>query len=936
VPATIKIEINSQASGSGFRDAQEGLNQIDQSAQKASGGISGIGAMAAGALGGIVVSAAASAASAIAGVVGSTVGLAGQFEGGMNEFAAAAGGSLEQAGLSVGQFQDLFLQLGSELPVSTMEVQQAAIALVKGGLDPAVLAAGGLRDNLLFASAAGMGLEEAANLSVKMLGTFTNVTDDAATKTAFMAESQNLLVKAANASTLDVASLGDAMLQAGGQARTMGLGYEDFVTTMGLISPAFGSAAEAGTSFKNFLVRLQPTTGPAKDAMEALGLYTKETGSAFFDAEGKFVGVEKASELLKQTTEGLSAEQRVLAFQTIFGNDAMGAAAALAAGGATAYQLFAEQMANANGIAEQSAAVQQGLDFAMTSLQGTIESIQIQIGLKFLPVLTQLVFLANNVLNAFMGSKTAFDALPGPIQVIVSGMLALATAFQNAFAEATSIFNFFVRYLPAALSEIISFVMTGKSHFMALRTVVSMTQTLLQDALGGLVSFVRNTLTSWASALAQWGPPLFYWIIQIMPQVLTALNGLITNIITFVTNNAPVLVAQLVQWSQAFWSWIAQAIPRVQVGFAIFLANIITFLATAVPTLLSAFGNWTVGAIQWIVNAIPGAVLALGQFINSFVGSTQTSQSIIVDAFANFTSAMYEWVTNAIPPMLTRLGMAITTLLTYLQYNVPLWQAQLLVWGNQLWQWIVNAVPPMLTQLGVWLGQILGYLAANLPTFIVELLKWATAFVQWIADNIPVAIVKLGEWVASVIKWLTDVGIPEFQKWGGEAAKAFIAWVADDLIPKVAPALGNFVTAMTDYMTESLKAIGTAALDIGGAIIEGIAKGIGDNARKLVDEAIAAAKGALTAVRNMLGMKSPSRVFANEVGLPMAQGMAVGLAKGAPLVAGAAGQVAASGLSGAQRVTNTANTRNVVYNATFNNVGSMSVSDAIARSLAGV
>jgi hypothetical protein len=64
--------------------------------------------------------------------------------------------------------------------------------------------------------------------------------------------------------------------------------------------------------------------------------------------------------------------------------------------------------------------------------------------------------------------------------------------------------------------------------------------------------------------------------------------------------------------------------------------------------------------------------------------------------------------------------------------------------------------------------------------------------------------------------------------------------------------------------------------------------------------------------------------------------MAVGLAKGAPLVAATAGQTAAAGLGSAQRVTNTANTRNIVYNATFNNVGSMSVSDAIARSLAGV
>jgi TP901 family phage tail tape measure protein len=760
VPATIKIEINSQASGSGFRDAQEGLNQIDQSAQKASGGISGIGAMAAGALGGIVVSAAASAASAIGSVVSSTVGLAGKFEGGMNEFAAAAGGSLDQAGLSVGQFQDLFLQLGSELPVSTTEVQQAAIALVKGGLDPAVLAAGGLRDNLLFASAAGMGLEEAANLSVKMLGTFTNVTDDAATKTAFMAESQNLLVKAANASTLDVASLGDAMLQAGGQAKTMGLSYEDFVTSMGLISPAFGSASEAGTSFKNFLVRLQPTTGPAKDAMEALGLYTKETGSAFFDAEGKFVGVEKASELLKQTTEGLSDEQRVLAFQTIFGNDAMGAAAALAAGGATAYQLFAEQMANANGITEQSAAVQQGLDFAMDSLQGTIESLQIEIGLKFLPVLTVLVEITNNVVQALMGSQDAFNALPAPIQAIVSGIFALGQMFQNLLAFIQPAIDAIAQFGSGALSEIITFVTTGKAQF----------------------------------------------------------------------DNF-----------NAIWS--------------------------------------------------------------------------VVTGLANT---------------------ALQNLISYLQTNLPIWIATLLQWGTALWQWVQNAVPLILQQLGLWLGQLVAWYAANLPTFVATLLTWATAYVQWISDSIPTAIVKLGEWIGFVIRWLNDTGLPAFQEWGKKAAEAFIAWVASDLIPKVGPALGNFVTTIIEFIGRSLASIASAALDIGGAIISGIAKGIGDNAKQIVDEAIAAATSALDAVKKMLGMKSPSRVFANEVGLPMAQGMAVGLAKGAPLVAATAGQTAAAGLGGAQRVTNTANTRNIVYNATFNNVGSMSVSDAIARSLAGV
>ena len=45
------------------------------------------------------------------------------------------------------KFKNLFIGLGRDLPVSTAEVQQAAINLVKGGIDPATVAAGGLRTN---------------------------------------------------------------------------------------------------------------------------------------------------------------------------------------------------------------------------------------------------------------------------------------------------------------------------------------------------------------------------------------------------------------------------------------------------------------------------------------------------------------------------------------------------------------------------------------------------------------------------------------------------------------------------------------------------------------------------------------------------------------------------------------------------------------------
>jgi len=392
---------------------------FDKSIAKTADGVTARGSAMQGVFQGVGMAAvdmAAQAGGALVDFVGDSISAAGDFEGGMNLFAAAAG-DMGQAEL--GEFKDLFLSLGKELPVSTQEVQDAAIALVRGGIDPAVVEAGALRDSLLFAAAAGMDLEKAAELTVKQLGTFVPVGASVEEQTRFMAESQELLVKAANASTLDVEALGDAMLQAGGQAQAAGLDYDDFVTTMGLISPAFGSASEAGTSFKNFLVRLQPSTKPAAEAMAELGLLTEDGASKFYDAEGAFIGMEQASQLLQEATKDLTEAERVKYLQTIFGNDAMGAANALANGGAEAYQNFAAKMADANGVQEQAAATQQGFNFQMENLMGSLEALQITIGSAVLPVLT--AFIADGVtpaVNAITAFTEQVSGADDPLQAV--------------------------------------------------------------------------------------------------------------------------------------------------------------------------------------------------------------------------------------------------------------------------------------------------------------------------------------------------------------------------------------------------------------------------------------------------------------------------------------------------------------------------------------
>lgn len=385
-------------------------------------------------------------AKAIGGFVKDSIGLAGDFEANMLQFQSVAGKSVNTSGLE--DFRDLFLDIGKRLPVSTSEVQQAAIEMVKGGIDPATIAAGGLEQNIQFAAAAmGGDLVKAAEISSKILGGWAGVNATAAEKADFLTHATDLLTKAANASSTDVEGLSRGIFNAQGIARTAGVKFDDLTTTLAELAPRFASSSEAGNSLKNMIVRLQPTTDPATQAMTALGLYTEKAGSAFYDAQGNFVGFQKASQLLQDSLKGLTKEQQAAVLQTIFGNDAMGSAAALAELGSQGYQNMAAALENANGVAAAAALKQQGFNTALDNAKGSAEALQITIGTFLLPILTDLM---NNVIapgvnaitdfaTAFMKMVPAIAASDDPFQTFLNalkiaapGMLDLITQIEDA------------------------------------------------------------------------------------------------------------------------------------------------------------------------------------------------------------------------------------------------------------------------------------------------------------------------------------------------------------------------------------------------------------------------------------------------------------------------------------------------------------------------
>lgn len=436
-----------------MKKADDATGDFAKNTQNSTGAFTGWSDIVRGAfekVGSLVTDQLANAGKALIGFGVESVKLAGEFEGNMNQFAAAA--SIPES--EIKDFEKLFIDLGKELPVSTMETVQAATALVKGGIDPTVVAAGGLRDTLNFAAAAGLGLEESADIVAKQLGQFVPVAASAAEKTDFMATSMDLMTKVANSSTVDVAGLAAGMAQAGGVANAIGLDYKDFAITMGAISPAFKSAEEGGTSLKNFLTRLQPASKPAFDAMHELGLVTGDTNAmmeflaqngikpvstevgaldqqvreylktekglsssevenamknmtqnAFF-ANGELLSMQEIVGVLETATKDLTDEQKINYLQTIFGADAMNTVVTLANMGVEGFDAFAESVGKANGVTEQAEAVNKGFDFQMDQLQSSLEAFQLTIGGPMRDALAPYIGLMNEAVGV---ASTMFE-----------------------------------------------------------------------------------------------------------------------------------------------------------------------------------------------------------------------------------------------------------------------------------------------------------------------------------------------------------------------------------------------------------------------------------------------------------------------------------------------------------------------------------------------
>ena len=255
------------------------------------------------------------------------------------------------------------------------------------------------------------------------------------------------------------------------------------------------------------------------------------------------------------------------------------------------------------------------------------------------------------------------------------------------------------------------------------------------------------------------------------------------------------------------------------------------------PGWLAQLGAWGAQLAAWIGPAIPPALAALGELANSAFAWVSSQAATLLASFSSWATSLVEWIPGATVSFLAA------------------WPGML----NSFLDWIASAAGPLLAQLGMWAVQFTTWIVPMIPSFLVGLAGVAAALATWIIETAVIITAKVLVWAGSLL-----------------------GWIAKEVLPKLPGMLDGVKASILSWITAAAIALANAALDLGRNIIDGIKKGITAGVGALTDAVKSAAKSALDAAKSLLQINSPSKVFANEVGIGIPEGIALGITNGAP------------------------------------------------------
>lgn len=359
-------------------------------------------------IGGFNKAFAAVGAAGIAGLtVATKVGI--DFEAQMSSVGAISGATAEQ----MGQLTEKAKEMGIQSAFSATEAGQAFEYMAMAGWKSEDML-GGIEGIMNLAAASG---EDLAMVS--------DIVTDSMTAFGLAAEESgrfaDVLAAASSNSNTNVAMLGETFKYVAPVAGSLGYNIEDTAVAIGLMANAGIKGSQSGTALRGLLTRLVKPTKQSGLAMDRLGL-------SITDASGNIKPLNQLLIEMREKFSKLTDAQKAEYAALLAGQEGMSGLLAIVNASDADFNKLTDSINNSSGAAAEMAEIKlDNLQGQLTLLGSSFEGLGIAIYDKFGNLLKETVKSAIEVLNEFT-QKLSNGELDTSLQIIATGITGIGTA----------------------------------------------------------------------------------------------------------------------------------------------------------------------------------------------------------------------------------------------------------------------------------------------------------------------------------------------------------------------------------------------------------------------------------------------------------------------------------------------------------------------------
>lgn len=409
--------------------------------------------------------------------------------------------------------------------------------------------------------------------------------------------------------------------------------------------------------------------------------------------------------------------------------------------------------------------------------------------------------------------------------------------------------------------------------------ISSMLPSLL-PALIELISYVVTSLLDQLPAILDCALELILGLAQgilaALPVLIEALPEVISSIVEFLISAVPQIIDAGIELLMALVDALPVIIDALVDALPQIIKATVTALIAAAPQIAKA-GIKLLGAL---IEAIPVIVVELAKAVPDIVAAIidvlAELPSLIGEVFAEIVTDLVEWgqqmlsnASTAMSNMLSQVNSIIQELPGKIWTHLVNAVNKVIAWGQRMLSNASTAMSNMLSQVSSIIQELPGKIWTHLVNAVNKVVAWG----QQMVSNASTAASNMLSKVSSTLRQLPG------RVWDylSQAAQKVVTW-GTQLAQKGAAA----ATQLFNSIVNGLSSLPSKMAEIGSNIVSGIWNGISSGWNWLTNKVSNLANSLLDAAKDALGINSPSKEFANEVGRWIMPGVGKGLDKSMP------------------------------------------------------